>query len=148
VQLYAFDCLAFAGDDLRRLPLHLRKTNLMQLLRGRSQGIFVAPFEAGKIGPDLFDAACRMGLEGLVSKHRERAYRIGRCDHWIKVKNRRIPHTAGLWVRPEREVVDKWSPRLTVTASNSLTVPLMEPRLWLHIRLRLNQPFRVDFQCY
>lgn len=91
VQLYAFDCLAFGGDDLRRLPLHLRKTNLMQLLRGRSQGIFVAPFEAGKIGSDLFDAACRMGLEGLVSKHRERAYRIGRCDHWIKNKNRKHP---------------------------------------------------------
>lgn len=36
----------------KRLPLHLRKTNLMQLLRGRYQGIFVAPFEAGKIGPD------------------------------------------------------------------------------------------------
>jgi bifunctional non-homologous end joining protein LigD len=32
-----------------------------------------------------------MGLEGLVSKHRERAYRPGRCDHWIKVKNRRHP---------------------------------------------------------
>jgi ATP-dependent DNA ligase len=63
----------------------------MQLLRGRSQGIFVAPFEAGKIGPDLFDAACKMGLEGLVSKQRERAYHIGRCDHWIKIKNRKHP---------------------------------------------------------
>jgi hypothetical protein len=59
--------------------------------RGRSDGIFVAPFEQGKIGPDLFDAACRMGLEGLVSKHRERAYRGGRCDHWVKVKNRKHP---------------------------------------------------------
>jgi ATP-dependent DNA ligase len=28
-----------------------------------------------------------MGLEGLVSKHRERAYRAGRCDHWRKIKN-------------------------------------------------------------
>jgi ATP-dependent DNA ligase len=45
VQLYAFDCLAYNGDDLTRLPLHLRKTNLEQLLRGRSDGIFVAPFE-------------------------------------------------------------------------------------------------------
>jgi bifunctional non-homologous end joining protein LigD len=68
VQLYAFDCLAYNGDDLTRLPLHLRKTNLQQLVRGRSDGIFVAPFERGKIGPDLFDAACRMGLEGMVSK--------------------------------------------------------------------------------
>jgi bifunctional non-homologous end joining protein LigD len=91
VQLYAFDCLAYDGDDLSRLPLHLRKQNLAQLLRGRSQGIFIAPFEQGEIGPDLFEAACRMGLEGLVSKHRERAYHGGRCDHWVKVKNRRHP---------------------------------------------------------
>jgi bifunctional non-homologous end joining protein LigD len=32
-----------------------------------------------------------MGLEGLVSKHRERRYEAGRCKHWIKVKNRRHP---------------------------------------------------------
>ena len=42
----------------------------------------MAPFEQGEIGPDLFDAACRMWLEGLVSKHRESVYRPGRCDHW------------------------------------------------------------------
>jgi bifunctional non-homologous end joining protein LigD len=65
----------------------LRKTNLEQLLRCRSDGIFVAPFEQVKIGPDLFDAACRMDLEGLVSKHRERPYRAGRSDHWLKVKS-------------------------------------------------------------
>ena len=32
-----------------------------------------------------------MGLEGMVSKHRDRAYRGGRCEHWIKVKNRQHP---------------------------------------------------------
>ena len=91
VQLYAFDCLAYDGDDLSRLPLHLRKTNLGQLLRGRAEGIFVAPFEQGEIGPELFEAACRMGLEGLVSKHGERVYRGGRSPDWIKVKNRQHP---------------------------------------------------------
>ena len=45
VQLYAFDCLALAGDDLRALPLHMRKANLAQLLLRRPEGIFVAPFE-------------------------------------------------------------------------------------------------------
>src|SRR5215470_1333911 len=40
VQLYAFDILALGGNDLRRLPLFLRKQNLAQLLRGRSEGIF------------------------------------------------------------------------------------------------------------
>jgi hypothetical protein len=48
--------------------LSLRKTNLARLLARRPDGIFVAPFEQGEIGPDLFRAACNMGLEGLVSK--------------------------------------------------------------------------------
>jgi len=34
---------------------------------------------------------CLMGLEGMVSKHRESAYRGGRFRHWIKVKNRQHP---------------------------------------------------------
>jgi bifunctional non-homologous end joining protein LigD len=83
VQFYAFD----EGDDMRSLPLPVRKTNLARLLSRRSDGIFIAPFEQGQIGPDLFRAACNMGLEGLVSKRRDRPYRAGRSPHWIKVKN-------------------------------------------------------------
>lgn len=89
-QLYAFDLVAIEGDHLRELPLFQRKEKLGKLLRGRSEGIFVAPFEQGEIGPGLFEAACRMGLEGLVSKHRERRYRPRTCD-WVKVKNRAHP---------------------------------------------------------
>ncbi|WP_247290047.1 MULTISPECIES: hypothetical protein [unclassified Bradyrhizobium] len=43
VQLYAFDVLALAGEDLRHLPLSMRKANLARLLRGRPGGMFVAP---------------------------------------------------------------------------------------------------------
>jgi len=71
VQLYAFYVLALDGEDLRRLPLSMRKTNLDRLSARRPEGIFVAPFEQGEIGPDLFRAACKMGLEGLVSKRRD-----------------------------------------------------------------------------
>jgi ATP-dependent DNA ligase len=67
VQFCAFDILVEGGDDLRKLPLHLRKTSLQRLLTRRPEGIFVNPFERGEIGPDLFQAACRMGLEGLLS---------------------------------------------------------------------------------
>ena len=91
VQLYAFDVLVAHGEDLRRLPLSLRKTNLARLLSRPVDGIHLAPFEQGEIGPDLFAAVCRMGLEGLVSKHRHRPYRAGRFDGWIKVKNRSHP---------------------------------------------------------
>jgi bifunctional non-homologous end joining protein LigD len=91
VQLYAFDILALDGEDLRGLPLSLRKANLARLLARRPDGIFVAPFEQGEIGPDLFQAACRMGFEGLVSKRRDRPYQAGRSKHWIKIKNRSHP---------------------------------------------------------
>jgi len=89
VQLCAFDVLVMDGDDLRRLPLSMRKANLARLLRGRPDGIFINTFEQGEIGPDLFRKACEFGLEGLVSKHRDRPYQSGRSKHWIKIKNRK-----------------------------------------------------------
>jgi len=91
VQFYAFDILVEGDEDLRKLPLRLRKNKLERLLARRPDGIFVNQFERGEIGPDLFRAACRMGLEGIVSKHSERAYQAGRSRHWIKVKNRAHP---------------------------------------------------------
>lgn len=91
VQLYAFDVLAPGGEDLRQLPLTMRKTNLDRLLRGRPGGMFVAPFESGDLGPELFRAAHSIGLEGLDSKRRDRRYGAGRSKDWIKVKNRTHP---------------------------------------------------------
>lgn len=66
-------------------------TEFARLLARRPDGIFVAPFEQGEIGPDLFRAACNMGLEGLVSKRRDRPYQAGRSKHWLKVKNGKHP---------------------------------------------------------
>jgi len=74
VQLYAFDILALDGEDLCGLPLSIHKTSLARLPRGRPDGTFVAPFEQGEIGPDLFRAACNMGLEGMVSKRADRPF--------------------------------------------------------------------------
>jgi hypothetical protein len=69
VQLCAFDVPALDGDDLRKLPLSM-------LLARRPDGIFVAPFEQGEIGPDLFRAAagwalkdwCRSGVIGPIRR--------------------------------------------------------------------------------
>ena len=80
VEFYAF--------DIRKLPLSMRKTNLAR----RSwcvDGIFLSDFEQGEICPYLFRQACMMGLEGVVSMHRDRPYRTGRSPHWVKVKNRK-----------------------------------------------------------
>lgn len=93
-QLYALDVLALDGDELRDLPLYLRKTNLQRLFAHRSDGITVASFERGEIGPDLYRAACRMGLEGLVWKHRDRPYRGGGRSAGLRSKTGSISHGA------------------------------------------------------
>ena len=53
-----------------------------------------AVFRDSEIGPDLFLQACKFGLEGMVSKRRDRPYRAGRSPDWIKVKNRSHPSLA------------------------------------------------------
>ena len=60
VQLCAFDVLAMDGDDLRKLPLSMRKANLARLLARWPDGTFLSDFEQAEIGPDLFVAACQM----------------------------------------------------------------------------------------
>jgi bifunctional non-homologous end joining protein LigD len=75
----------------RKAAEGMRKAHLERLLARRPDGIFISPFEQGEIGPDLFRKACEFGLEGLVSKRRDRPYRGGRSKDWVKVKNRSHP---------------------------------------------------------
>ena len=91
VEFYDFDILVSDGEDLRGLPLSMRKASLCGLLARRVDGLFLSDFEQGADSPELFRHACLMGLEGLVSKHRESTYRAGRFRRWIKVKNRKHP---------------------------------------------------------
>jgi ATP-dependent DNA ligase len=65
--------LAGDGEDQRQLPLSLRKTNLAWLLKRRIPGVFIAEYEQGEIGRDIFRVACSMGLEGIVWKRRDSA---------------------------------------------------------------------------
>ena len=70
VQFCAFDVLALDGEDLRNLPLSMRKSNLERLLRGRPDGIFVNPFEQGAIGPGSVSRGLRHGPRGAGVKAR------------------------------------------------------------------------------
>ena len=85
-EFYAFDILVSDGENLRGLPLSMRKASLSRLLARRADGIFLSDFEHGEIGPDLFRHACLMGLEGMV-----RSTATGRSLHWVKVKNCKHP---------------------------------------------------------
>jgi bifunctional non-homologous end joining protein LigD len=89
-------------------------------LARRVDGIFLSDFEQGEIGPDLFRHACLMGLEGMVSKHRDRPYRPGRSLHWIKVKNRKHPTFSRVMEgRPCRREI----PPIALTGVRSLVRP-------------------------
>lgn len=83
VQFCAFDILAEGGDDVRMLPLSMRKVSLERLLARRPEGVFVNPVERGELAPDLFRAACKLALEGLVSKRRDRPYQAGWSKYWV-----------------------------------------------------------------
>src|SRR6476661_6020997 len=91
VQLYAFDILALEGEDLRALPLHLRKTNLARLLARRPEGIFVSDFEQGEIGPACSGRPASSASRAWCPSGAVGATAPARSPDWIKVKNRSHP---------------------------------------------------------
>ena len=87
VFLYAFDLVEFDGNDLRRDPLTKRKATLDDMLAQAAPGIrFNRQFEEPD-GSLVFNQACKLGLEGIVSKRRDSRYISGRSLYWIKVRN-------------------------------------------------------------
>ena len=89
--LYAFDLLELDGQDLRREPWETRRATLASLLRKAADGIRLCEHLDSADGEAVFLHACRMGLEGIVAKRRDRPYRSGRSPDWIKVKNPDAP---------------------------------------------------------
>lgn len=94
---YAFDLLFADGEDLRLLPLHARKARLKQVLEARPKGNgsrtntirYVEHFETGALdGEAILQSACRLSLEGIVSKKLGSPYRSGRSENWTKAKCR------------------------------------------------------------
>ena len=64
----------------------------MRSLLARSKiGIVNSDHVAGTDGLAIYASACEIGLEGIVSKRRDRPYVSGPCKHWIKVKNPDAP---------------------------------------------------------
>jgi bifunctional non-homologous end joining protein LigD len=90
VFLYAFDVLELDGEDLRREPLEVRKATLASLLRGASPGVRLCEHLTHP-GDVVFRHACKLGLEGIVSKRLGSRYRSGRSRDWLKMKNPAAP---------------------------------------------------------
>lgn len=86
---FAFDLLFEADEDLTRLHLVERKARLQRLLidaRADSRLVFVEHFETG--GDAVLRSACKLSLEGIVSKRADAPYVSGRTDSWAKSKCR------------------------------------------------------------
>jgi bifunctional non-homologous end joining protein LigD len=99
--MVAFDLIELDGDDLRRSPIEYRKRRLATLVvRGRHPGIVVNEhYEAD--GEIVFQHACKLGCEGIVSKRLGSLYRSARSRHWIKIKNPAAPAV-------KREAEEDW----------------------------------------
>jgi bifunctional non-homologous end joining protein LigD len=102
VFVYAFDLLELNGDDLRREPLTVRKATLTSLIRQALPGLRLNDHLDVEDGPLIFQQACKLGLEGIVSKRKDSRYRSGRSLDWIKSKNPNAPAV-------KREAEEDWS---------------------------------------
>jgi bifunctional non-homologous end joining protein LigD len=80
--MVAFDLLYLNGQDLRKLPLTERKAVLHKLI-AKTAIQFSDNFELG--GQQMFEHACAVGMEGVVSKVRDSRYPSARTNDWVKV---------------------------------------------------------------
>jgi bifunctional non-homologous end joining protein LigD len=85
--LYAFDLLYLDGEDLRGLPLEERKARLAAVIPpGPGGGAIRYSEHIEGEGEAMVRNACRLGLEGVISKRRDLPYRPGRGSDWLKTK--------------------------------------------------------------
>jgi bifunctional non-homologous end joining protein LigD len=97
----AFDLIELDGEDMRRQPIVARKQRLAALLRGAHSTIVLNEHYDGD-GAIVYQHACRLGCEGIVSKRVGSPYKSGRSPHWVKVKNPTAPAV-------RREAEEDWS---------------------------------------
>jgi bifunctional non-homologous end joining protein LigD len=101
--LCAFDLIELDGFDLRQRPLEDRKGRLAEVLHDAGDGLAFNNHFVGD-GEVIFKHACALGCEGIVSKRSGSAYRAGRVDYWLKIKNPAAPAV-------RREAEEDWSGR-------------------------------------
>jgi bifunctional non-homologous end joining protein LigD len=102
VVYFAFDLLRLNGRSLMALPLEERKQVLLELIGPNQKQRFRFSQHVLGSGTTILDHACRLGLEGIVSKRRDRPYSPGRSDAWQKIKcMRRQEFVIGGFTEPQ-----------------------------------------------
>ena len=97
-----FDLLYLNGKITAELPLIKRKELLQPLLAGKIRGLRFSDHIVGN-GRRFHEEACRLGVEGVISKRIDRPYAPGNRGLWLKVKclNREEFVVVG-WTEPAR----------------------------------------------
>ena len=113
VTLAAFDLIELQSDDLRDEPLSKRKQRLAKIL-GSGPDAIVYNEHLDHDGVAVFEHACRMGLEGIVSKRLDSPYQSGPSKTWLKSKN------------PLSEAVRRERERGATLRASAATPPLTE----------------------
>jgi bifunctional non-homologous end joining protein LigD len=85
---FAFDFPFLDGEDLRNLPLEKRKARLEAVLDGKDHGQIRYTEHFRAPGQQVLDSACKMNLEGIISKRLGEPYKPGRAGQWMKIKCR------------------------------------------------------------
>ena len=87
---FVFDLLFEGGDDLRERPLLARKERLKALFtrKGKHSAQIKFVEHLSEAGDAVLKSACRLNLEGIVSKRTDAAYQSGRTESWVKAKCR------------------------------------------------------------
>ena len=98
---FAFDLLHLNGEPLLDLSLSKRKARLAALLRGQNGAVRYSDHQVGR-GPEFYAGACKLGLEGVMSKRLDAPYAPGDRGLWVKTKcvNREEFIVVG-WTDPE-----------------------------------------------
>ena len=96
---FAFDLLEADHEDLRALPQVQRKDRLRPLIENVDARLHYSEHVIGA-GEKLFEAMCREGYEGVVSKRADAPYRGTRTKGWVKTK----------CIRRQEFVIVGWSP--------------------------------------
>ena len=86
---FAFDLMFEGAQDLRAEPLTQRKSRLKSLLAQNKKGALIRYVEHfTNAGDAVLQSACRMQLEGIISKRLSAPYQSGRNGDWVKSKCR------------------------------------------------------------
>jgi bifunctional non-homologous end joining protein LigD len=118
--LFAFDLLELDGADMRREPIEVRKATLASILRKARPGVRLNVHLEHPDGLAVFQHACKMGLEGIVSKRLGSRYRSGRSPDWLKFKNPEAPAV-------RREAEEDWAKKEKAATRESAGSILPQP---------------------